>query len=238
MHVDPPSFLVLHAPIRGIPQLWFAVDETLASLGFSQLKPVPLGGQERQNMAHEHWRYFIALEQDLETTARYVEPVKDNFAAYSIEFVRLLLSACSEIDVVCKVLCQKVDASRTTANIDQHRDLLLSAYPKFPSIIVHVPRFSITLQPWNGWAPGSNPRWWKDHNLVKHQRHEHFALANLQTCLGAMSGLYSLLVYLYRDELLASRLEPRPRLFRLEHQPVPLVAGHWDLPDFPSQTRK
>lgn len=57
----------------------------------------------------EHWRYFIALEQDLEGTTRYVEPAEDNFKTYSVEFTRLLLSACSEIDVVCKVLCQKID---------------------------------------------------------------------------------------------------------------------------------
>jgi len=52
-------------------------------------------------MSFPHWQYFIAIESDLENTARYVEVAEDNFGTYSVEYSRILLSASSEIDPKC-----------------------------------------------------------------------------------------------------------------------------------------
>ena len=54
-----------------------------------------------------YWQYFAALEADLAATARFVELASANMACYSVEFARILLTAGSEIDVLCKVLCQE-----------------------------------------------------------------------------------------------------------------------------------
>jgi hypothetical protein len=185
-------------------------------------------------MAQEHWRYFIALEHDLEATTRFVEPAGDNFKTYSVEFARLFLATCSEIDVVCKVLCTQINPPSKPAKIDQYRPIILAKYPKFHTIEVHVPRYTAMIPPWRDWGAGKNPSWWKEHQLVKHKRHEHYSLANLMNCFAASAGLYALLLYLYRDELVAGRLEPRPQLFRLETQPSPWVSGQYELPDFPT----
>jgi hypothetical protein len=51
-------------------------------------------------MSFPHWQYFIAIESDLENTARYVEVTPGNFRTYSVEYARILLSAGSEVDVM------------------------------------------------------------------------------------------------------------------------------------------
>jgi hypothetical protein len=53
-----------------------------------------------------HWAYFIAIERDLAELSRYVEFDERNFKCFSIEIVKLLLSASAEVAVVCKQLCQ------------------------------------------------------------------------------------------------------------------------------------
>lgn len=185
-------------------------------------------------MALEHWRYFLALESDLEATFRYVEPAGPNLKTYSIEFARLILSACSEIDVVCKVLCANANPADQSRNIDEYRSVLIAKYPKFPPLVIHVPRFSIQVAPWKDWAAGTNPGWWKDHNLVKHSRHTNFHLADLEHAIVSMAGLYALLMYLYQKELYSFRIQPKSEVFRLAAEPIYLLSGKYELPDFPA----
>ena len=59
-------------------------------------------------MSFPHWQYLIAIESDLENTARYVEVAEDNFGTYSVEYSRILLSASSEIDVISKSVCREL----------------------------------------------------------------------------------------------------------------------------------
>jgi len=49
-----------------------------------------------------HWNYFLALEKDIEVLSRYVEFTQKNFTCYSLEILRILFSAASEVDVVAK----------------------------------------------------------------------------------------------------------------------------------------
>lgn len=63
------------------------------------------------NNVFPYWQVFIAIESDLERTTRYVEPNIDNYKTYSVAFAQLILSACSEIDVVSKLLCSQIDSN-------------------------------------------------------------------------------------------------------------------------------
>jgi hypothetical protein len=78
------------------------------------------------DQSHPHWQYFVALESDLEHTARYVEIVPSNFKTYSIEFARILLSASSEVDVVCKLVCEGINRNKAYENIDHYRECILA----------------------------------------------------------------------------------------------------------------
>lgn len=50
-----------------------------------------------------NWQYLITLDSGLKELSRYVDIRSENFNTFSIEFVRLLLAAGSEIDVVAKL---------------------------------------------------------------------------------------------------------------------------------------
>ncbi|MEQ1879483.1 MAG: hypothetical protein ABL878_00760 [Burkholderiales bacterium] len=134
----------------------------------------------RQPMTNEHWRYFLALEQDVERTTRFVEPHPSNYKAFSIELARLIISACSEVDVVAKVLCEAIDPSAHATNMDQYRAVIHKRYPRIHETLVEIPRFGLVMEPWKERGTGPNPGWWRGHQLVKHQRHKHFGQADLE----------------------------------------------------------
>lgn len=162
----------------------------------------------------EHWNYFLALEDDVVRLARYLEPTNDNFSAYSLELARILFAAASEVDVVAKRLCSKLDSESKADNISKYKKEILSAYPQFTSAIVQVPRFGLTLTPWTQWKLEGSPLWWRAYNHVKHQRHTHFPEASLKNALNAVAGLFILLLFFYRDEGRQGLLSPDPAIFR------------------------
>ena len=59
-------------------------------------------------MSYPYWQFFVALESDIEATTRYVECCEANYNTYSVAYAQIILSAGSEVDVVSKLLCNKV----------------------------------------------------------------------------------------------------------------------------------
>ena len=110
-------------------------------------------------MSLHYWQYFLAIEKSLVETERYVEIASDNYQTYSIEFARILLSASSEVDVICKLLCKKIDSTKTPKNINEYREIITNNYPNFFSIKVLVSRYGIELIPWSKWENPENPEW-------------------------------------------------------------------------------
>lgn len=180
-------------------------------------------------MTNPHWRYFLAIEEEVERTTRYVEPDVANYGAFSIEFARIILSTCSEVEVIAKLLCAEIDPTGKADNMDDYRALIAGAYPKFRTMVVKVPTFGLAVEPWKEWAAGKNPGWWKDHQLVKHRRHEHFRLANLEHCIVSAAGLFSIALYHSRNQVIA--LEPA-RFFTLQPPPDAKMQMRYTLPDF------
>ena len=164
-------------------------------------------------MTHPHWQYFIAIESDLENSARYVEIAKNNFRTYSVEFTRILLSASSEVDVVSKLVCQRINPKKKYGNIDDYRKCILDRYPKFPSFEITIPRYGLVRKPWRAWGKGENPSWWKSHNHVKHERSKFYGKANLENAIDAVAGLFCV-VLAHNHNLLETY--PWPKLLHVE----------------------
>ena len=83
-------------------------------------------------MSLHYWQYFLAIEKSLVETERYIEIASmDNYQTYSIEFARILLSASSEVDVICKLLCKKIDSTKTPKNINEYREIITNNYCLF-----------------------------------------------------------------------------------------------------------
>lgn len=167
-----------------------------------------------------HWNYFLSLEADLERLSRFVEFVPANYKCHSVEMVRLLLSAGSEVDVVAKAICYKLEPDKNPQNINQYKAILKKHIPKLPSYMLSMPRFGLDLKPWTNWRGSKNPDWWTDHNRIKHDRTNNFNKAHLKNTLNAVGGLFLLLIELYKLDSLKVQLEPAPKLYSA---PVSLV---------------
>lgn len=163
----------------------------------------------------QHWNYFLALEEDVNRLSRYLEPTKANFTAYSLELARILFAAASEVDVVAKQLCQRLNAESRADNINRYKQEILAVYPQLVASEVSLPKFGLALTPWEQWGKDRNPIWWKAYNEVKHQRHTHFPSANLKNALNAVAALFALLLFFYDAEAAQGRLTPDPSLFRM-----------------------
>ena len=169
-------------------------------------------------MSYPYWQFFIALEADLEGTTQYVEPHPDNFSTYSVEFARIILAACSEIDVLCKLLCEKIKPDSRADNINQYRNIIHPHFKGFYELEVQIPRFGLTATPWKNWGTSTNPTWWHSYNKIKHERHQYFSSANFENALHAVAGLFVAVLYLYPKELNADFLQPWPKLLTLNRE--------------------
>lgn len=160
-----------------------------------------------------HWNYFIALENDILQLSRFLEISEPNFSSYSIELGRILFASASEIDVVAKKYCNTIENKLSADNIGNYKAIITKHHPEFSAVKVHMPRFGLTLTPWNKWRVDTQPLWWRAYTKVKYERQEHFAEANLKNALNAVAALYVLQIFLYRKEAEAGELSPNPQLF-------------------------
>ena len=108
-------------------------------------------------MRFPHWQFFESLDEELHSLSRIVEFSKDNFPTYSVQFARLYLSVCSEIDVVAKLLCTQINPAGNPKNIDDYRSLITPQFPHFPALKIEMPEHELDFQPWVTWASNSNP---------------------------------------------------------------------------------
>ena len=164
-----------------------------------------------------HWNYLLAIERDLGEISRYIEFDDRNSNCFSIELAKVLLSAGAETDVVCKQLCKEVNASSRAANILDYRAELTTAFPTIPDFGVKLPRFGMSLTPWEEWKnPDGVPLWWTGYNKVKHQRHTHYHSASLKNALNAVAGLFVMVIYFYKEKAESGELTPRPQLLTVD----------------------
>lgn len=164
-----------------------------------------------------HWNYFLALEEDLDRLARYVDLSGQNDNTYSIEIARLFLSASAEVDVVLKQLAVKHNNASTASGINAYFPEITQNCPNFIGFTVLLPRYGLTVTPWSSWSANTPPFWWQDHNKVKHHRHNHFDKANLKNCLNSMAALFVSVIHLYSNEAAAGELLSVPRLFNVDN---------------------
>jgi len=168
-----------------------------------------------------HWNYLLALDSDLAQLARYVEFDARNFECFSLEIARILLAAAAECDVVAKQLCEVLQPGCGADNINTYRVTIVQHLPQVRAFEVVVPRYGLSLRPWDEWnQPSGVPLWWTANNKVKHQRHTHFHEATLKNALNAVAGLLVLLLYLYRGRAERGDLVPTPQILRAGPQHI------------------
>lgn len=163
-----------------------------------------------------HWNYLLALEHDLEEISRFIEFNEKNFFCYSIEISRALLASTSEVDVVCKQLCHRINSSSRANKIVPYRKEITAAYPDIISFQISMPRYGLTLTPWSNWKDNKVPDWWTANNKIKHERNTQYHQGNLQNALNSVAGLFIMILYLYKEKAIRGELFPIPQLMRVQ----------------------
>jgi hypothetical protein len=191
-------------------------------------------------MRFPHWQFFESLDDELHSLSRIVEFSKDNFPTHSVHFARLYLSVCSEIDVVAKLLCARIDSSKTADNIHAYRTIIAPKFPNFSKLQIEMPGHELDFQPWAAWGSNEIPQWWTSHNQVKHERNKFFRDANLGNLLESSAGLLVLLVYQHQPELYnpCGSIQPDFKTMRIEKKYASGLRWGFDyeLPDFGKST--
>lgn len=167
--------------------------------------------------APKHWNYFLAVEAELVTCARYVEFSQENFGCYSNEFAKLIVLAAGEVDSIWQELCAFLSPSSKAKNITEYYPIILDRYPLLTQCEVAIPRYQLTLCPWKDWTPDRRPEWWsQSYNKLKHERYANFSSATLESTLNAV-GAQFLALQLYHnavhDEHVKVDLSMRSALF-------------------------
>ena len=162
-----------------------------------------------------YWNYAELINEELGRTTQYVEPDSDNYGTYSIVYTKILLSACSEIEVVCKLLCQIIDPEhdyvssevlhrngnkmiKNMINMETLSSVLLQRFPHIYQAKTEILQKHQMIYPF---------ACWETHNLVKHYRHNHFNGATLENALNSVAALIILNSNLY--ELVTGTYAPR-----------------------------
>jgi hypothetical protein len=154
----------------------------------------------------KHWNYFLAVEAELVTCARYVEFSHANYGCYSNEFAKLIVLAAAEVDSIWQELCRLVDPSTDASKITHYYPILLARYPLLTQCEIAIPRYQLTFCPWKDWSESARPDWWsQSYNKLKHERTAHFPKATLEAALNAV-GAQFLALQLYHHTAMSEHV--------------------------------
>lgn len=191
-----------------------------------------------------YWSYYLELEEQLIQTKRFVDFDISNYKTFSIEYLKLLQAACSEIDVVAKIIAEKYDSNFTKLDNKNIQKWGFVLQQHFNDIGEKTACFlnDFYVRPWENWKyeqyndkngrvryrladKTETPKWWTAYNKVKHERTSHYqsgktnyCRANLENLISAMAALY-ILETLFLNEINkeANLHTQKSALFTLEH---------------------
>ena len=192
-----------------------------------------------QEFIKNYWNYYLLLEKQVLETQRYVDFNTQNNATYSIEYLQLFLSICSEIDVVAKIIAKEHNPNFSGENINKWGPEVDEAISQIQSKSV-VFNNDYIVTPWHNWYHISsidskgksrkklkdnckNPEWWILYNKVKHQRTSiyknnrlYFSCANLKNVVFSLSALF-ILEMSYIDSINTLGADYKAALLRIDN---------------------
>ena len=153
----------------------------------------------REEFLKLYWKQYQLLESDLIRTDDYVAIDKDNYHTFSNQYMKLLLTICSEIDSIAEILC-RIHEDEVPFGIKNKLDVLAEKYPNLKRFRVHTkyPYDIKNITPMVKFNDAISD-WWQAYNDIKHRRMEineagryNYTKANLKCVLYALAGLYIL----------------------------------------------
>ena len=171
-----------------------------------------------------YWKYYHRIEDDFQSTERYVAFDEKNYGTFSTEYMKIMQSACSEVEVTLHKLLDLLHIKPEKDTISYYYLALQPVLPSFFSEQVTVNFLNEPIKPWEDikftlvknkdndkYHPeGSAPFWWDAHNDIKHHRDEkstdgwyNYERANLKNALYSMAALFQIEFYIY--EIITNR---------------------------------
>ena len=197
-----------------------------------------------------YWKYYLSLEKRFARTEEYLSFDTGNDKAFSIEYLALLQSICSEVDVAGKAIVSHFEPELRVGKADIRKwgYFLQRHIPKVVDVQISFLR-ERDIAPWKDWrleqrtnkkgnlyyayADGSSsPEWWRAYNKVKHARTSvdggtiNYKLANQRNVIAALAALYALhrLMLIQLDADAYATME-RSRLFSMPGRKDELRTG-------------
>ncbi|WP_315053565.1 hypothetical protein [Chryseobacterium indoltheticum] len=169
------------------------------------------------------WNYYLSLEEDFIKISRYVDFDIKNSKTFSIEFARIIMTCCQEIDGLLKLICERLDPDKPRNNIANYFEILKVSLNELKDFEVDSIKYGLTSKPFIDLssAEHKSPDWWLANNKIKHDRINNFEEANLTNAYNAISALYIIVLFYYKvyDEngqeiyLIKRDLIPESQLF-------------------------
>lgn len=176
------------------------------------------------------WDYYLVLEEDLLATMRYVEP--EQLDVFSFEYMKIIILSCCEAETALKILCKSISGKPCkNPNMNNYRDIVLGKYPKIINATLTAARAKLNMSPFENWNL-TNPFWWQDYQLIKHNRSQSFSKATLRNAIYSLAGLQLIVFYLSRHFDIKFD-DFKTKLIDAEYsRPICLFAPAKKLPDF------
>jgi hypothetical protein len=174
-----------------------------------------------------YWRYFLALEEEYLEIEKIIPVDCLNENTFSMTYMKLLFSICSEIDILCKEFIEYFTGGkikRNEENLKNYSIKLTQRFPNFANEIIDYSKDAIKkqLKPFDNWnIQNTTPVWWDDYNAIKHKRTilsgnvQNYKKANQKNILDALGGLYQLEMYFFKE--IIDKEDPTEKL----RMPVP-----------------
>lgn len=147
-----------------------------------------------------YWDYYLTIEKMLVDTRQYLSPSQQNKNAYSDEFAKIILLACSEIDAILKFLCklENISPSKKYYEMQDYSELLsyfsnikdVGLGPAYCSSLKEKVPIVFPFKELDKGKPYANLNWWENYQKIKHNRMENIELGNLENALFSLAAYY------------------------------------------------
>ena len=188
----------------------------------------------KETFQKNYWLFYLNLEEEFIEISKTIPIDSINSKTFSLKYVKLLQTICSEIDVVFKRLMEFCNAPPNHKNINEYESFIEENFDDFKDATVTCYNSShnyTEIKPFIRWTSNNSPEWWGVNNKIKHNRDEldengveKYKYANQENILNALGGLFILLMYFYEEitsrtseETILSVPLPQSEIFHLEN---------------------
>jgi hypothetical protein len=162
--------------------------------------------KNKNDFIQNYWDYFLMLEDEFLAIEKVIPIDEINKDTYSLYYMNLYFSICSEIDVLFKIFIKYNEWYNFNKddNIQKYKEIINQKIPDFKNKIII---FSIDkeIKPFENWNNDGKLIWWDNYNDIKHNRTfksnniENYKKANQENIINAFAALYQIEMYFFKN---------------------------------------